>query len=95
MPVNVLSCPGILAKLLAQLGWGLWFPPAITQPGGWGQEWAGASEMLALTHEAHVAILAFWEVAPPLIPATADICLVAAGWRPDCWRQGRLAGRPG
>ena len=51
--------------------------------------------MLALTHEAHVAILAFWEVAPPLIPAMADICLVAAGWRPDCQRQGRLAGRPG
>ena len=51
--------------------------------------------MLALTHEAHVAILAFWELVPPLIPATADIRLVAAGWSPDCRRQRRSAGRPG
>ena len=48
-----------------QLGWGLWLPLAVTQPGGWGQEWAGASEMLALTHEAHMTILAFWEIALP------------------------------
>ena len=68
---------------LAQLGWGLWLPPAVTQLGGWGQEWAGASEMLALTHKAHVTILAFGEVALPLIPATANICLVAAGCSPD------------
>ena len=55
--------------MLAQLGWGLWLPLAVTQLGNWGQEWAGASEMLALTHEAHVTILTFGQLH---FPDTSD-----------------------
>ena len=63
MPIvcNVLSRPGSLANDgTARMG--LWLPLTVTQLGGWGQEWAGASEMLALTHKAHMTIPTFGQL---------------------------------
>ena len=75
---------GAFAMSLSQLGWGLWLSVVLTLLACWGQERTCTCEMLFLAHQAYMPVPEPREVGPPLIPALANVRLIAAGCSPDC-----------